>query len=269
MVDKSLLVCILKGLDHIPLYNAINHDVSIFAQENRTVHTVAVSTLACPSDLDSGFARPLSIDLLAKSRLAEPDEHLEMVYASYSGVYGSCFVEAIPTPAGQCLVPGPLAAQANGSFTDIAPIRVASILDGLSNTLFVVEKSTTLFRQIDRSDSSLFESYGWYVSSNWGDTLATTFYPPNMPLKVAAAARAAHTRAAASQHVGGLNCLMGDGSARFIKDTIQTWPCDRMTGVPVGAVMKPQGWWEHLPPPGVWQSLATRAGGEIVDPSAF
>jgi hypothetical protein len=52
---------------------------------------------------------------------------------------------------------------------------------------------------------------------------------------------------------------------RFIKETIDTWPYDEMTGEPAGSILTPQRWWDQLPTPGIWQRLATRAGGEVVN----
>ena len=159
-------------------------------------------------------------------------------------------------------------AQADGVINDASPIRLASITDGLSQTLFVTEKAVTAFRTLDTVDPALPDKRGWYVTGNWGDTLMTTFYPPNTFGKVALAAGNAHTFAASSLHPCGLNALMGDGSVRFLKDTIQTWPFDPITGTPAGARLTPGGWWEGLPPSGIWQALATRAGGEVVDPGS-
>ncbi len=92
----------------------------------------------------------------------------------------------------------------------------------------------------------------------------TTFYPPNPYDKVSALGTSALLNSASSEHPGGINALMSDGSTRFIKDTIQTWPFEQTTGQPTGAVRNPGGWWTNLPKPGIWQALATRAGGELI-----
>ena len=57
---------------------------------------------------------------------------------------------------------------------------------------------------------------------------------------------------------------MGDGSVRFVKDAINSWPFDPYTGKPSGARQDPLGTWVNLPPSGVWQALATRDGAEIL-----
>jgi len=150
-------------------------------------------------------------------------------------------------------------------------LEQASLYNSINQslTIFVAEKATAKFRKLDGVDPLLFSRYGWYFSGNMGDTLFTTFYPPNMDMKVAALAGPRQTFAASSLHPGGVNLLLGDGSVRFVKDTIDTWPFDQLTGQPVGATLNANGWWDGLPPFGVWQKLSTRAGGEAIDSSAY
>ena len=268
-VDKSFLALLLPALEQVALYHAINCDLSIFGYENRTVHSVSVGVFACPSDPESGQPRPGDDREMVAQGLAVPGETLLMSFTSYSGCYGSYYVSAIPRPETSCVVPGPLMAQANGCLRDGQPIPFSAITDGLSQTIFVAEKSTTTFRRLDGVDPEIFPRFGWYFSGNWGDTLFTTAYPPNMGRKVSLAAGQAHTFAASSLHPGGLNALMGDGSVRFVGDSIQTWPTNPLTGQPAGAFLDRGGWWAHLPPAGVWQALGTRSGGEIIGLEAF
>ena len=63
--------------------------------------------------------------------------------------------------------------------------------------------------------------------------------------------------------------MMGDVSVGFIKETVQTWPFDPLTGGPAGASQNGQGAWINLPPPGVWQALSTRDDGEVVGTDAY
>jgi prepilin-type N-terminal cleavage/methylation domain-containing protein/prepilin-type processing-associated H-X9-DG protein len=265
IVDKSFLVFLLPAMEQQGLYNAINHDLTILGSENATIHGVAVSAYACPSDPVSGHPQDLPAGIMSPYTPAPTDGHLLMVVTSYSACFGSFFVNALPRPSNGCQVGGPLRNQANGSFCDLSPITLASIGDGLSQTLFVTEKATTTFLALDAVDPVISSTSGWWTTGNWGDTLMTTFYPPNMFKKVSALAGFAQTAAASSLHPGGVNALMGDGAVRFIKETVQSWPFDPATGNPAGASLDPGGgWWERVPPAGVWQALATRGGGEVI-----
>ena len=71
-----------------------------------------------------------------------------MVITSYAGMIGSLPVLAQPLPSSNCVVPGSLIAQCNGVFNDLSPIRLASVTDGLSNTIFIAEKATTVLQEL-------------------------------------------------------------------------------------------------------------------------
>ena len=77
-----------------------------------------------------------------------PDPAL-MVFTSYAGMIGSLPVIAQPLPSTNCVVPGALIAQCNGVFNDLSPIGLASVTDGLSNTIFMAEKATTILQELN------------------------------------------------------------------------------------------------------------------------
>ena len=52
--------------------------------------------------------------------------------------------------------------------------------------------------------------------------------------------------------------------ARFIKETVNSWPIDPGTRRPVGSMTEIDGL-ANLPPNGVWQAMTTQAGGETVE----
>lgn len=63
---------------------------------------------------------------------------------------------------------------------------------------------------------------------------------------------------------------MGDGAVRFIKESIGSWPVDLSGfGVPFGSTRNQRGAWVDLPKNGIWQALATRAGGEVISSDDF
>jgi prepilin-type N-terminal cleavage/methylation domain-containing protein/prepilin-type processing-associated H-X9-DG protein len=261
--EKSILVMVLPYLEQSTLYNSVNSDLTIYGFENRTIFAVGVASFVCPSDTDAGGPRGMDSSQLVGLGLATPGELLKGDFTSYAGCFGSLAVVDFPNPANQCAVPGQVWEQANGCFNDRSPMNYSMISDGLSNTILAAERSCTTLRD-DRGPSTKF---GWYFSNTLGDTLYTAMLPPNVYRKEEGIIKPA---AASSFHPGGLNVLMGDGTVRFIKETIQSWPVDLSTiGAPAGARLNRGGWWDNLPSPGIWQRLSTRAGGEVVSSDSF
>ena len=172
IVDKSLLVAVLPYLEQSQLYNAINQNLTILGAENVTIHAVAIGTFACPSDFASGVVRDLIPGALTSYGV--PD-HALMVFTSYAGCTGSFMVLAFPMHQNGCRVGAQQIAQNNGCFHDVSPVRLASITDGLSQTIFLAEKSTAQLRYLDFNNSKTSAQHGWYITGNWGDTLVTTF----------------------------------------------------------------------------------------------
>lgn len=257
-VEKSFLIAILPQMEQVALFNSINSSVSIFSFENRTIFAMGIDAYTCPSDPDARSPRSMDISQLVSVGFARSNERLVASYTSYVGCFGSLPVVAVPTPSNGCKADSRAVAQANGVLTAISPISFASVSDGLGNTMFASERAITTLRKA----SDLNAKYGWYFAGNLGDTLFDTMVPPNAfrsdnPLLLPSEA--------SSMHPGGLNVLIGDGSVRFIKETIESWRVSEAGLIsPAGATLTGGGWWQGLPAAGVWQKLGTRAGGESV-----
>ena len=161
----------------------------------------------------------------------------------------------------------------DGLFWNDSKVRVAEVLDGTSNTVFMAEtlrgacftttgsKPAEPRRQAGSlatvaltipnqpgtnpllSDSLCASATSWLGSHAiawiWGQTPQTFFNThalPNSPVPDCTSNGQGWFRAA-SMHPGGVNALLGDGSVRFINDRISIV---------------------------IWQGLSTRKGGEVV-----
>ena len=269
LVEKSLFLHILAQMDQGPLYDAINHNLAIFGFENRTVRLASVASLACPTDPAAGRVRDGDTRLLYSFGLAVPGEPYPVFFGSYAGMYGSYFLNATPRIANGCRVPSAVLAQVDGSFHDVSPIRLAAITDGLSQTVFVAERALSPLREMEDDRGPTFGRYGWLISGNWGDSLVSAFYPPNLYRKVAPKGDVHQYFGASSLHPGGLNALMGDGSVRFVTETVSSWPFDPATGRPRGIREEASGAWSNAPAGGIWQAMATRSGGEAIASDSY
>ncbi len=108
---------------------------------------------------------------------------------------------------------------------------------------------------------------GWGLGRRWGDahSIYTTFFtvlPPNAPTCAAGSGESWAMPTASSYHPGGANVAMGDGSVRFISETIDAGDPTRSINA-LGLGGNPQNYsgpslW------GVWGALGTTGGGETV-----
>jgi prepilin-type N-terminal cleavage/methylation domain-containing protein/prepilin-type processing-associated H-X9-DG protein len=264
LIDKSFLVQILPHAEQPALYNGINQNLWVFSPHNRTALAASVGIYACPSDPEAGRPRdgyPWDTFTFPGDPSLRP---VPMSFTSYAGCRGISGFAAMPDPANGCRIDGARAARLQGCFIDATPIAYASVTDGLSHTMVVAEKAVTTYRTLDQITPFVFEMSGWWALGAMGDTLFSTDYVPNVYKRVVCTPTAglpAWTESASSLHPGGVNILLGDGSVRFVKETVQSWPTDPMSGVPLGSVGSRAT--------GLWQALGTRNGSEVLTDDAF
>jgi prepilin-type N-terminal cleavage/methylation domain-containing protein/prepilin-type processing-associated H-X9-DG protein len=246
------------------LFNAINFDVNIYDWQNTTINAAGWSTLWCPSD--AGVEKPQSTGYVLTS-FTPP---MNMMYTSYAGCAGTWFTSQFAGTAGSNNM--------NGVIFSRSSIKYSDILDGTSNTIAFGEHAHTFLSPDDQVN------WHWWTSGNYGDTIFSSFYPIN-PLRrlanVGGISADVFVEAASSNHPGGANFALMDGSVRFIKDTVDTWKNDpnasyaAPTGVTMSNVTNPNGRVDFIwvmavgAKLGVYQKLTTRNGGEAVNQTDY
>ncbi len=259
--DKSLLVQILPFAEQSPVYNSINQNLWISSPENQTIFAVSINLFICPDD--PAAARPragasIADELRPNSPLVAP---VLMCASSHSGCHGSWISSALPDRNNQCRVNARNAAMQDGCFSDVGVVRFAAVTDGLSQTILAADKSTTSFQFRDPIAPGVSESYGWWYIGDDGDTLFSNYFPPNALAQVGLGAGEAIVWWASSGHAGGVNVLMCDGSVRFIKNSIQSWRINPVTGAVADDSPNPTR--------GLWQSLGSRHDGLVLSADSF
>jgi prepilin-type processing-associated H-X9-DG protein len=178
--------------------------------------------------------------------------------------------------------------QANGDgiFNLNISYNISAVTDGTSNTIIYGEKAQGKFSQTNNGGglSADYNQFGWWPQANSFNTAFTTFYPMNPFNKIQLDAVGADgtfgdnwVESASSFHPGGANFAFADGSVKFLKDTINSWPLppagQTSQTSPTGVTLNPSTGVYTLNPAqiqlGVYQSLSTRNGGEIISADQY
>ena len=283
----GLMAVVLNQMELGTIYNAINFNLPAggTAAEigvsggyaNRTAMITQINSYICPSDSKQ---TPYELSTSANG----------YAQASYAGMAGTlntaqwfcgCPVSYV---GGACT--GRVHLQPDGMFSSNFWFKVSDIRDGLSNTIYMGE--TSRFRN---DPDQVFNTWSrcLYFGSNYpgGDTTRPQGYAfsaikinaPFQPHDITAFPPLSGTPSISdpvggdadqwlfapgytmlgqygfrSFHPGGANFLFGDGSVRYLKDTID---------------MGSPNYVQNNVNIGVFRKLSTRSGGEIVNADAF
>lgn len=187
----------------------VRYTLPILDPANQVARETFLPVFRCPSDTPADKLFTLGLEGSPNTPL------VTLATASYVGVHGTVELhdcEGLPIGV-QC--------RSDGTFYHLSSTRFADILDGTSNTFAVGE----------RSAMAGFST--WVGVAQGGDeafarVLGITDHPPN--------SEHPHLDDFGSQHPGGTNFVLADGSVRLISETVDL---------------------------AVYRAYATRAGGEV------
>jgi prepilin-type N-terminal cleavage/methylation domain-containing protein/prepilin-type processing-associated H-X9-DG protein len=285
----SWFVAMSNYFEQGTVYNATNFMLNMFTPQNSTISGVGQSVLWCPSDpIVPGYSFTYS----AGAVISTP---LTMRYSSYAGNTGQLMEyysknwQGNGAPYVCTLTTSTPQQQNNGIIFVFSNVSIASITDGTSNTLLSSERAHGKFTGGD------INCWNWWTSGNYGDTMFSAYYPINPFNKVPQwccqdGSPDAYVGSASSFHPGGANFGMADGSVRFLKDSISSWPIQPGSagqtntnaggnpptysgpGFPVGISRDPTTYSFIFAPGlrvGVYQALASRNGGEVISSDQY
>jgi prepilin-type N-terminal cleavage/methylation domain-containing protein/prepilin-type processing-associated H-X9-DG protein len=231
------LVYTLPYLEQKPLYNAWNSfgtnvagapsnydlDLRYFGVANQTVTSTFISTYLCPTDQTN---TPITATTNGKTYACTSQNYAVnfgntvVIQTDFQDIRfgGAPFVD-IGSPNG------------DHDQTGRATVGFNTFADGLSNTMLasevVVGQGQDLRGFSWWGDAATFEAF-LAPNSSFPDVMFSPFYcinqPPNPPC-IGTTTALPDNYGARSRHPGGLNVAMGDGSVRFVKNSvdIRTW----------------------------------------------
>ena len=245
---------LLPHLEQSPLYASFNANIACWAPDNATSARIKLSVFLCPSSVGPSDGFPLH--RYTNGRSQNPNDgglfspaifFAHSHYVTNAGInqpWGRSTQSSYDLDVPE-LLPNGRQVDIDGPFYRNSKMRAARVSDGLSNTVFLGERSSSL---ADATwvgvvpFASIPPKPGWPSDPNSGGDLVAAhsgpdvhdhpqviIHAPNHPF--------GHTDEMYSEHERGCNVLLGDGSVRFIKETIY---------------------------PRIWVGLSTRNGSEII-----
>ena len=300
-ICTSLFVRLLPQLEQQSLFNAFNQSLMAGVAQQVTVTGAGLSVLWCPSDGSVvNYRTVYPAGGAANGQGSYDGAAWPTTYSSYGGNLGT--YDHVPARADSNYTQQ--LAQMNGVFYyigfptitptvtpnpgsnpgSIAPVTLAGITDGTSNTMAFGEHAQGKLSKVADPDGTIdFVDSHWWTSATYGDTSFTTLYPQNGFTKCGngdttgggnyGATEDNYSVSASSYHPGGCNYAFCDGSVRFLKDTISTWQSNptncQVVGLNFGTAGTGIFSFGAGLKPGVFQALSTRNGGEVISSDTY
>ena len=269
--DWSAQAMMLPYMEQTPIYNAINFNwLGGFYQAgaiNATAWNTKLATFMCPSDTNVGSSSGPSNNNSYRGSVGTTTDPDQYANGNSTGVFaylfpfglrdlldGSsntvAFAEAKAGPANS------IAGSNAMGVTGVGGAIIGRYLDASgnpgtavnSNVMSAIQACTTASFSGTNLQNNVGNRWGWGATSH---TLFMTVVTPNATIAKFNSCRDgcggcgvddSTFSNASGFHSGGVNVLMGDGSCRFVKDSINMQ---------------------------TWMAIGTRAGGEVVDANSY
>ncbi len=242
------LALVLPYVEQSPLYNATNFSLPTWVPGNASVVVVQIATLNCPSANNPTPTVAMVDANLNLLPVASPyfarSDYVYNVGWNDSGMPITVNYDNTVTGC-------------NGPLYRNSHITYAAVTDGLTNTVVAGERTPYLsdatwvgiipgYRHFAYNAFASLGTGGLGVNYDYASAILAAhsgpslyedpivIHPPNSPL--------GHTDEMYSLHPGGANVLMGDGSVRFIKQSINLL---------------------------TWQALSSRSNGEVISADTY
>lgn len=274
----SAFVSLAPFYEQKNLYELIQSRPNVHMWTNEPQWTTVQPLLNCPSD---DGTRP-------------PHGGGPWGTTSYGFCSGDSYVASVVNAAERSTRVEPVPLRNRGMFGRYDYTKMGDITDGTSNTLAMAERSrpsssrsrgmVVVDASADPASFSPISCAAYWMGSfyaptapmftqdtspgyRWGDGVAffaavTTILPPNSAVCLIGdpnwASGGGHYGpgiwTSTSDHVGGVNALMADGSVRFISENINAGDISVTAPAPTAGGPSPYG---------VWGALGTKSGGEV------
>ncbi len=245
---------VLPYIEQAPLYAAFNVNIGCWLPDNTTGARTRLAAFVCPDA--TGGSDGFAVHRYTNGDPTAPDDggpfspEVRLAHSHYvtnAGIHqpwGRAPAYSVDMDAAEP-IPGLPAATLTGPFYKNSHTRMADVVDGLSNTVFIGERTSAVSDNtwvgvvpfasvwpkpgLPSSPNSGGDLVGAHSGPDSHDHPQVIIHPPNHPFR--------HTDQMHSEHGDGCNVLLGDGSVRWIKRSIY---------------------------PLTWVALSTRNQGEIV-----
>lgn len=230
---------LLPQMEQSSLFSSMNQNLPCWMPEQRTSVETLVSSFLCPSS-DAGTGRVQVVD--AKGQSLSTSQFTSTHYVANAGQFN-----VWNNPSAD------LATAANGPLYRNSRTTVSAVTDGLSQTVFAGEHASSLSPKLWAGvlpGAQLSVTSRWQARSASPTDFAAAFvnvhtgpsvneHPPVVHIPNAPVG---HTDQMYSEHPGGVNVLMGDGSVRFIGERINAWTWVSLNTSHSGEAVSAQGY---------------------------